>query len=75
MEKHKVLKVFIILAICGILFIGVMFGTMGIINASRPKQAVVPNLLMKDEETRLTKDEAIKLLEEAGFKNYKIEEE
>ena len=75
LEKHKVFKVFIILAICGILFIGVMFGTMGIINASRPKQAVMPNLLMKDEETRLTKDEAIKLLEEAGFKNYKIEEE
>ncbi|MGN1299272.1 MAG: Stk1 family PASTA domain-containing Ser/Thr kinase [Candidatus Scatovivens sp.] len=74
-EKHKVLKVLAILMICGILFIGVMFATIAIINASRPKQAAIPNLVVNEEEEHLSKDEAIKLLEEAGFKNYKIEED
>ena len=74
-EKHKFLKILAILAICGILFIGVMLATMGIINASRPKQAAIPNLVMNDKEEHLSKEDAIKLLQQAGFENYKIEEE
>ena len=75
LEEHKMLKILVLLLICGILFVGVMFATMGIINSSRPKQAYIPNLLVNANKESLTKEEAIKLLEEAGFTNYKIEEE
>ena len=73
--NNKFVKILLILLICGIIFIGVMFATIGIINASRPKQANIPNLLVNANKESLTKEEAIKLLEEAGFTNYKVEEE
>ena len=73
-EKHKFLRVLLILMICGILFIGVMMATMGIINAMRPKQAYIPNLVMNEQKEYLSKEDAIQLLNEAGFENYNIEE-
>ena len=73
--NNKFVKILLILLICGIIFIGVMFATIGIINASRPKQANIPNLLVNAEKESLTKEEAIKLLEEAGFTNYEVKEE
>jgi len=73
--NNKFVKILLILLICGIIFIGVMFATIGIINASRPKQANIPNLLVNEDKESLTKEEAIKLLEEAGFTNYEVKEE
>ena len=74
-KKHKFLKIIVLFIMAGILGLAAMFATIGIINASRPKQAVIPNLVMNDKEEHLSKEDAIKLLEEAGFENYKIEED
>lgn len=67
--KHKVLKVLTILVICILLFIGAMFGTIAILNGTRPAQAVMPNVL------GLTKEEALEKIKEAGFGEPIIQEE
>lgn len=74
-EKHPAAKVLSVILGCIILFLAVTFGTLAIFQGTRPEQAVVPNLAGYNNEEALTKEEAIALLEELGFKNYKIEED
>jgi len=68
-KKHKVLKVLTIILILIILFFGVMFGTIAILNGTRPAQAIVPNLI------GFSKEDAIEELKKAGFGEPKVEEE
>ena len=74
-KKHKFLKILTILLLCVLLFIGAMYGTMAILNSSRPKQEVIPNLSGDENEEPVTKEKAIEELQALGFKNIKIKEE
>lgn len=74
-EKHPAVKVLSVILGCIILFMTVTFGTLAIFQNTRPAQAIVPNMSGYDEEEPLTKEDAIALLEELGFKNYKVEED
>lgn len=71
--KHKVLRVFAILLICVGLFLGAMFATLFIF--SRPDQIQIPNLVVAEDGSAMTEEEAIALLESLGLKNYQIEYE
>ena len=51
------------------------FGTLALFNGSRPEQNVLPNVAGYNNAERLSKEDAIALLEEAGFKNYEVKEE
>ncbi len=68
-KEHAWAKALLIIVSAILLFLIAMFGTLGILNKStqRPAQTPMPNLAGYNEEKRLTKDEAIKLLEERGF--------
>lgn len=74
-SKHPAAKVLSVILGCIMLFVVVTFGTLAIFQGTRPAQAVIPNLAGYNNEEALTKEEAISLLEEVGFKNYKIEED
>ena len=74
-KKHPAAKVFSVILGCILLFLIVTFGTLAIFNGTRPAQAVMPNLAGYNSEDPLTKEDAIALLEELGFKNYTVEEE
>ena len=53
-----------------------MFATIKIIGATKPKEAQMVNVVYtSDGTTRMTKDAAQKLLENAGFTNVTFEEE
>ena len=75
LNKHKFLKVLVILMVLGIVFVItallVMFG----INSSRPEQDYVPQVAFTEQEKMLTEEEAIKILEEKGFNNYVVKRE
>ena len=68
-KEHAWAKALLIIVSAILLFLIAMLGTLGILNKStqRPAQTPMPNLAGYNEEKRLTKDEAIKLLEERGF--------
>lgn len=70
-EKHKFLKILVIILICIALFLGAMFGTLAIF--SRPSQIQIPNLVQSEDGTPLTEEAAIQLLEQLGLQNYTIE--
>ena len=74
-EKYPALKVLSVIALCIVVFLIVMFGTIAIFNGTRTPQAVMPNLAGYNNADRLTKERAIELLEELGFKDYEIKEE
>ena len=74
-KKHKFLKILTILLLCLLIFIGAMYGTMAVLNGSRPKQEEIPNLSGYDNEEPVTKEQAIEQLQTLGFKNIKIKEE
>ena len=74
-NTHPIQKIFMVLAIIMLLFLIAVFGTIGIIKIKRPKQAVMPKVAIENIEEAMTKDDAIKLLNEAGFENISIEEE
>jgi serine/threonine-protein kinase len=74
-SKHKVLKIFTIIFACILLFFIVMFGTIHALNSSRPKEYEIVDLVWKDSDNRLTKDQAEELLKNSGFTNYSFEEE
>ena len=75
-SKHKWAKPATIVLIAVIIFVVAMYGTIAILNGSRPEQAQMPNVSgNSDGSGKITKDEAIKLLNEAGFKDIKVEEE
>ncbi len=75
LDEHKWVKVLIIVLIAIILFVIAMFSTVAILNGSRPDQEEIPNVSGVNEEKRVTKEEALKLLKDAGFENVKVEEE
>lgn len=74
-NNHKWAKVLFIVLVAIILFVVAMFSTIAVLNGSRPEQEQIPNVSGENEEARYTKDEAVRLLNEAGFENIKIEEE
>ena len=74
-EKHPAAKVLAIIALCILIFLIVTFGTLAIFNGTRTAQAVMPNLAGYNNAKRVKKEDAIKLLEELGFKDYEIKEE
>ena len=69
LNEHKWAKALSIILLSILLFLIAMFGTLGILKKStaRPEQKPMPNLAGYEGAQRLTKDEAIKLLEERGF--------
>ena len=67
-NKHKVLKVLLILLVCVLVFVGAMGITIAVINAKKPKQVQVPNVVGK------TVEEVKSITEEAGLK-YEVSEE
>jgi serine/threonine protein kinase len=74
-KKHKWAKpVTVILALI-ILFVGAMYGTIAILNGSRTPQEEMPNVSSVNNGKSLKKDEAVKMLNDAGFENITIEEE
>ena len=76
LNSHPVVKVLLILLICGLLFVGALFGTINVVNNSRPKEAVMPDVSGTTAGTTgMTKEEATKVLNEAGFTEIKYEEE
>ena len=58
-----------------LLFVIAMFTTVTLLNGSRPKQEIMPNVAGYNDEERMLQEEATKILEELGFKNIDIEEE
>ena len=73
--KHKWAKPVTVLLIATILFIVAMFSTIAIFNSGRTKQEDMPNLIGVEGIGRMSKDEAIKVLNDLGFKEITIEEE
>ena len=74
LDDHKWAKVLLIVIIAIVLFVVAMFSTIAILNGSRPEQEEIPNVSGVNEQARVTKEEAIKLLKESGFENVKVEE-
>ncbi len=59
-----------------LLFILAMSGTIALLNGNRPDQVAMPNLIgTADGLGRVKKEDAVKQLEELGFKEIKFEEE
>ena len=76
LNKHKALKVLLILLICGGLFAGALFGTITFVNNARPQEVVMPDLSGTVEgNKRMTKEAATAALTELGFANIKYVEE
>ncbi|MFG6318814.1 MAG: Stk1 family PASTA domain-containing Ser/Thr kinase [Clostridia bacterium] len=75
LEDHPAVKVILAIVVCILIFIAVTFGTLALFNGSRPEQKVLPNVAGYNNAERLSKEDAIALLEETGFKNYEIKEE
>ena len=76
LREHKVVK-FLFISLCLILlFLCALLGTIGILKAKRPAQAQIPNLVYVglDKTKHITQEQAEQLLQNAGFKNYKIVE-
>ena len=74
-ENHKWAKPVTILLIAVILFVGAMFATIGFLNADRPAQVQIPNVAGQNNEKRMSKDEAIKALNDLGIQDITVEEE
>ena len=73
--KHKWAKpvTFVLGAI--LLFVVALFGTIAILNGTRPVEAEMPNLAGYNDAERVEKEAAIEALELLGFKDVVIEEE
>ena len=75
-SKHKFLKILTIIAILIIIFIVTALIVMGVINGSRTEQAYLPDdVIDAGSENLLTEEEAVALLEGAGFTNITVEYE
>lgn len=73
--EHRAFLVFTIIALCILLFISVVLITNAVINHNRPAQVEIPNVSGANNADRMTKDDAIKLLNSLGFNDIEIEEE
>lgn len=75
-QNHKWAKPITIILAAIILFVVAMYGTIAALNGNRPDQVEMPNLIGDEDGVgRVTKDEAVKMLNELGFKDITIEEE
>ena len=74
-NNYPAARVATVILACILLFFIVTFGTLAIFQGSRPAQAIIPNLAGYNGEAPVKKEDAIALLEELGFKNYKVEED
>ena len=74
-EKHKWAKPITIVLVAVLLFVGAMWGTIALLNGSRPAQVEMINVSGVNGEPRMKKDEAVKALNDLGFKDIVIEEE
>ena len=74
-KNHKWAKPLTVIIVAILLFVFAMYGTIAVLNGTRPEQIEVPNLSGVDGARRVTKDEAINKLNELGFKDIVIEEE
>lgn len=74
-SKHKWAKPVTIILVPIIIFIIAMTATISVLNGTRPTQVEIPNVSGVNDEKRMTKDEAIKALNDLGFKNIEVEEE
>ena len=79
LDEHKWAKVLFIIFITVAIFVIAMLSTIAILNGtlkgSRPEQKEMVNVSGLNGATRLTKEEAVKTLNEAGFTDITIEEE
>ncbi|MCR5186118.1 MAG: Stk1 family PASTA domain-containing Ser/Thr kinase [Clostridia bacterium] len=76
LKEHTIFRFFFVGFLMLLLFVIVMLITIHVLKASRPAQAEIPNLVYQsDLSTRLTKEQAEKLLKDAGFTNYKFVED
>ena len=73
--KHKWPKPLTIILVAIIIFVIAMYSTIAILNGSRPEQVDIPNVSGAENAERMTKDDAIKLLNSLGFEDITIEEE
>ena len=73
--KNKWAKPVTIILVAIILFIIAMFGTIAVLNGSRPNQEEMPNLAGYNNQDPLSKEDAENLLKSLGFNDIKIEEE
>lgn len=74
-ERKPWLRYLLIGILSIVLFLIIIFVVVVIANKGSGKESFIPNLTGEFGESKLTKEEAIKLLEERGFNNYKIIEE
>jgi serine/threonine-protein kinase len=74
-KNHKWAKPLTVVLVAILVFIIAMYATIAILNGSRPAQVEMPNVSGMNEEKRMTKDEAVKTLNDLGFENITIEEE
>ena len=73
-EKNPWAKYLLIVFVAIALFVGAMYTTINVLT-KRPEQLEIPNVSGVNDEKRLTKDDALKQLNELGFKNVNIKEE
>lgn len=74
-KKHKWAKPVTIVLSAILIFVIAMYGTIAVLNGTRPAQVEIPNVSGINNEKRLTKDEAIKVLNDLGFTDIVVEEE
>lgn len=74
-KTHKWALVLTLIALAIILFISALSITTAVLNGNRPAQVEIPNVSGVDNQERMTKDEAIKLLNSLGFNDIEVEEE
>ena len=74
-KNHKWAKPVTILLVAIIIFVVAMYGTIAILNGSRPAQVEMPNVSGLDGAEKMKKDEAVELLNSLGFENITFEEE
>ena len=73
-EKNKWAMYLLIVVVCIALFVGAMYATINLLT-KRPEQLEIPNISGVNGAERVKKEDAVKQLNELGFKNIKIKEE
>ena len=73
-EKNKWAMYLLIVVACIALFVGAMYATINLLT-KRPEQLEIPNVSGVNGAERIKKEDAVKQLNDLGFKNIKIKEE
>lgn len=74
-KDHKIALFFTLVLVAILLFVGTLFITTTVLKINRTEQVEIPNVSGLQEQERITKDEAIKLLNSLGFNDIEVEEE